>query len=128
MSDRTLSTIRVGFSRTRIGQQVEANLDPPLPPFVPGRSMMGSIVIGGMPSFGPQTSADVRLAQNVFSAGWNGTHSRGPHLVKAGALVEHYGEDTFNPTFSLGIYRFANLANFLRNAPASFVGLTREAA
>jgi hypothetical protein len=127
MSDRTLSTFRAGFSRTRIGQQVEANLDPPLPPFVPGRSMMGSIVIGGMPSFGPQTSADVRLAQNVFSAGWNGTHSRGPHLVKAGALVEHYGEDTFNPTFSLGIYRFANLANFLRNAPASFVGLTPAA-
>jgi hypothetical protein len=33
----------------------------------------------------------------------------------------------FNPTFSLGIYRFANLANFLRNAPASFVGLTPDA-
>jgi hypothetical protein len=127
VSERTLSTLRLGFSRTRIGQQVEANLDRPLPPFVPGRSLMGGIVIGGMPSFGPQTSAGVRLAQNVFSAEWNGAHSRDAHLFKAGALVERYQEDMFNPTFSLGIYRFANLANFLRNTPASFVGLTPDA-
>ena len=126
-SERTLNAFRVGFSRTRIGQRVEANLEPPLPPFVPGRSMMGSIVIGGIPSFGPQTSADVRLAQNVFSAEWSGVHSRGPHLVKVGALVERYLDDTYNPTFSLGIYRFAGLATFLQNAPASFVGLTPEA-
>jgi len=127
VSDRTLSTLRLGFSRTRIGQRVEANLDSPLPAFVPGRPFMGGIVIGGIPSFGPQTSANVRLAQNVFSGQWDGTHSRGRHLFKAGALVERYQDDMFNPTFSLGIYRFANLANFLRNSPASFVGLTSEA-
>ena len=32
-----------------------------------------------------------------------------------------------NPTFSLGVYRFANLRTFLRNVPASFIGLTPEA-
>jgi hypothetical protein len=124
VSDRTLNTFRLGFSRTRIGQRVEANLDSPLPAFVPGRPFMGGIVIGGIPSFGPQTSANVRLAQNVFSGQWDATHSRGAHLFKAGALVERYQENMFNPTFSLGIYRFANLSSFLLNVPASFVGLT----
>jgi hypothetical protein len=127
LSDRTLSTIRGGFSRTRIGQRVEANLDSPLPPFVSGRPFMGSIVIGGIPSFGPQTSANVQLAQNVFSGQWDLSHWRGAHLFKAGALVEHYRDDMFNPTFSLGIYRFANLQAFLQNRAASFVGLTPEA-
>ncbi len=127
LSDRTLDTLRFGFSRTRIGQRVEANLEPPLPAFVPGRAFMGSIVIGGIPSFGPQTSADVQLAQNVFSAQWDATHSRGAHMFKTGALIERYQDDMFNPTFSLGIYRFANLESFLRNRPASFVGLTPAA-
>lgn len=127
VSDRTLSTFRLGFSRTRIGQRVEANLDSPLPAFVPGRPFMGGIVIGGIPSFGPQTSAGVRLAQNVFSGQWDATHSRGAHLFKAGAMVERYQDNMFNPTFSLGIYRFASLANFLRNIPGSFVGLTPDA-
>jgi hypothetical protein len=127
VSDRTLWFARGGFSRTRIGQEVEANLDSPLPPFVPRRLSMGGIVIGGIPSFGPQTSANVRLAQNVFSGHWEASHWRGAHLFKTGVLVEHYRDDMFNPTFSLGIYRFANLQAFLQNRAASFVGLTPEA-
>lgn len=127
LSARTLSTWRLGYSRTRIGQNVEANLESPLPPFVSGRASMGGIVIGGIPSFGPQTSANLRLAQTVLSGQWDMTHARGAHLFKAGALVEQYRDEMFNPTFSLGIYRFANLASFLRNTPASFVGLTPEA-
>jgi hypothetical protein len=127
LSDRTLWFLRGGFSRTRVGQQVEANLESPLPPFVPGRPSMGGIVIGGIPSFGPQTSANVQLAQNVFSAQWEASQWRGAHLLKAGTLVEHYRDDLFNPTFSLGIYRFANLQAFLENRAASFVGLTPEA-
>ncbi len=37
VSSRTLATFRFGYSRTRIGQDVEANTLQPLPPFVPGR-------------------------------------------------------------------------------------------
>ena len=36
VSERTLQTARFGYSRTRIGQNVEANLASPLPPFVDG--------------------------------------------------------------------------------------------
>ena len=47
-SPTTLATFRLGYSRTRIGQDVEANVD--LPPFVPGRELMGAIDIGGHPA------------------------------------------------------------------------------
>ena len=33
----------------------------PLPPFVPGRDIIGDIDIGGIPRFGPQTSGNLRL-------------------------------------------------------------------
>ena len=65
-SSTTIHTFRLGFSRTRIGQQVEANTTQPLQPFVPGREIVGNIDIGGIPRFGPQTSVSVRLTQNVF--------------------------------------------------------------
>ena len=127
LSDRTLNTMRIGFSRTRIGQNVESNTATPLPQFVPGRDFAGAIDIGGMKRFGPQSSANLRLVQNVFSVSNDLTHVRGLHTLKAGALVERYQENMVNPTFSLGIYRFANLNTFLRAAPATFIGLTPDA-
>ena len=127
LSGATLNTARLSFSRTRIGQEVEANTSQPLAPFVPGRAIMGDIDIGGLKRFGPQSSVDVRLVQNVFSFQDDLVHSRGRHLIKAGALVEHYQDNMVNPTFSLGIYAFPNLSAFLRNVPNNFVGLTPEA-
>jgi hypothetical protein len=125
-SERTLQTARFGYSRTRIGQNVEANLALPLPPFVAGRGFVGDIDIGGMQRFGPQTSANLRLAQNVYSAQYDLNHTRGRHLFKAGGLVERYRDFMTNPTFSLGIYTFANLRAFLENRPLRFVGLPPE--
>ena len=115
--------MRFGYSRTRIGQNVEANLASPLPPFVAGRGLVGDIDIGGMQRFGPQTSANLRLAQNVYSGQYDVTHTRGRHLLKAGVLAEHYRDFMTNPTFSLGIYTFANLRAFLENRALRFVGL-----
>ena len=126
LTSTTLHTARAGYSRTRVGQTVEANTAQPLPVFVPGRELMGAIDIGGFPRFGTQTSANLLLGQDVFSGQYDLSHTRGRHFFKAGALVEHYRDDEFNPTFSLGIYRFANLSAFLRNVPAQFIGLTPE--
>jgi carboxypeptidase family protein/TonB-dependent receptor-like protein len=122
-SDRTLQTARFGYSRTRIGQNVESLLDPALPPFVATRDLVGDIDVGGMQRFGPQSSANLRLAQNVYSGQYDITHTRGRHLMKAGALVERYRDFMTNPTFSLGIYTFANVRAFLENRPTRFVGL-----
>src|SRR5262245_25539476 len=127
LSSRTLSTIRIGFSRTRIGQDVEANTSQPLPVFVPGRDLTGAIDIGGLRRFGPQSSVNVQLVQNLFSVQNDLVRSAGAHLLKAGVLVERYQDNMVNPTFSLGIYAFPNLSAFLRNVPNNFVGLTPEA-
>lgn len=123
-SANTIHTFRLNFSRTRIGQQVEANTSQPLQPFVAGRDSLGNIDIGGIPRFGPQTSVSVRLVQNVFGFEEGVAHTRGNHLIKAGGLIEHYQDNMVNPTFSLGIWTFANLRNFLLSSPQSFLGLT----
>jgi hypothetical protein len=125
ISSRMFQTVRFGYSRTRIGQNVEANLDSPLPPFVPGRAIVGDIDIAGQ-RFGPQVSANLRLAQNVYSGQWDLTHTRGRHLIKTGVVVERYRDFMTNPTFSLGIYAFANVRTFLENRPLRFVGLGPE--
>jgi hypothetical protein len=127
LSPNSMNTARIGFSRTRIGQNVEADTSQPLPVFVPGRDLTGAIDVGGMRRFGPQSSANLRLVQNVFSVQNDLTHVRGAHLLKAGALVERYQDNMVNPTFSLGIYAFPNLSAFLRNVPNNFIGLTPEA-
>jgi hypothetical protein len=126
LSPRTLSTLRLGWSRTRIGQEVEANTSQPLSPFVPGRESLGAIDIGGMPRFGPQVSADVSLRQDVYAFQGDLMHSRGRHALKAGVLVERYRSEEYNPTFSRGIHAFANLEGFLRGRSLRFIGLTPE--
>jgi hypothetical protein len=124
-SQRTLHTLRAGFSRTNVGQEVEANA--PLQPFVPGRTLVGSIDIGGMPRFGTQSSAGVNLRQKIVGLEYGLTRSQGRHLFKAGALAERYIDDLYNPTFSLGIYTFPSLTAFLQNRPSRFIGLTPTA-
>ena len=125
---QTIHTLRFNFSRTRIGQQVESNTTQPLAPFIPGRESLGNIDIGGIPRFGPQTSVSVKLTQNVFGGEYGMVHTRGKHLLKVGGLVERYQDNMVNPTFSLGIWTFANLRNFLINSPTSFLGLTPNGA
>jgi hypothetical protein len=127
LSPRTLNTARIGYSRTRIGQNVQANTSTPLPTFIATRDSLGNIDIGDLRRFGPQSSGNLRLVQNVFSAQSDLVHTRGRHVLKAGGLAEHYQDNMVNPTFSLGIFTFANLSAFLTNRPATFVGLTPEA-
>ncbi|MCW5967790.1 MAG: TonB-dependent receptor [Blastocatellales bacterium] len=129
LSDRMLQTFRLGFSRTRVGQDVEANTSQSLSPFVPGRGILGGIDIGGIPGrFGPQTSVNVKLTQNVTAFEYGLTRTQGKHLLKIGSLVEHYQDNMVNPTFSLGIFTFANLSTFLQGTPLRFLGLTPEGA
>jgi hypothetical protein len=124
LSASTLNTFRFSFSRTRIGQTVESNVSPGLTPFTPGEERIGSIDIAGIPRFGTQSSADLNLVQNVWGGEYQVVHSRGRHLIKAGALAERYQDNMFNPTFSLGLFTFASLENFLLNRAQRFIGIT----
>ncbi len=127
ISPATVNTFRFGYSRTRIGQDVQANLASPLPPFVTGRTLIGDIDVGGIPRLGPQSSANLRLSQDVWSFAQNMVHTSGRHLIKGGMIVERFKDSMVNPTFSLGIYTFADLRNFLLGTPRQFIGLTPEA-
>jgi hypothetical protein len=126
LSSRMLSTYRVGYSRTRVGQAVEANTSTPLAPFVPGRAFVGNIDVGGLNRFGTQSSVDVRFLQQVIGLHHDTVFTAGRHLFKFGAIGERYLQDMVNPTFSLGTYSFANLRAFLENRPTSFIGLTPQ--
>lgn len=127
-SESTIHTSRFSFARTRVGQDVDSNTTQTLQPFIPGRDSIGNIDIGGIPRFGPQTSVSVKLTQNLFGFEQGMVHTRGRHLIKAGGLVERYQDNMVNPTFSLGIWTFANLRNFLTRNPQSFLGLTPNGA
>ena len=126
VSPRTLNTTRLSFSRTAIGQNVQSNTSSPLAPFVGDREV-GAIDIGGLRRFGPQVSGNLRLVQNVFALQNDFVHTRGRHVIKAGGLAEHYRDNMVNPTFSMGIFSFADLGAFLANSPSTFIGLTPEA-
>lgn len=120
-----LGTYRAGYSRTRVGQDVEA--DTTLPPFVPGRRFIGNIDVGGLQRFGTQSSVDVHFLQQVTSLQSDFIWTRGRHLMRTGLLAEHYQQNMVNPTFSLGTYAFANLRALLENRATSFLGLTPDA-
>ncbi len=124
LSARTLLHFRGSFSRTTTFQNVEANTATKLQEFVPGRGLTGNIDIGGMQRFGPQSSANLRLTQNVYGFETGATLTRGHHILKTGLLVERYQDNMVNPTFSLGTYTFNDLRSFLTNTPARFLGLT----
>jgi hypothetical protein len=126
MTANTLATYRLGYSRTRVGQEVEANTSTPLQPFVPGREFVGNIDVAGLNRFGTQSSVDVRFLQQVISLQGDLTATRGRHLLKFGGLAERYLQSMVNPTFSLGTYSFANLRAFLENRATSFIGLTPQ--
>ncbi len=129
ISANTLNTFRLSFSRTHVGQDVEANVTQQVSPFVPGQTLMGGIDIGGIPGrFGPQTSAGLRLTQNIFGFEYGLTHNRGRHLIKTGALVERYHDNMVNPTFSLGIFTFNSVRDFLVNTPVRFIGISPNGA
>ena len=126
LSSEMMSTYRVGYSRTRVGQAVEANTTTPLAPFVPGREFVGNIDVGGLNRFGTQSSVDVRFLQQVLGLHYDTTIVSGRNLIKFGAIGERFVQDMVNPTFSLGTYAFANLRAFLENRATSFIGLTPQ--
>jgi hypothetical protein len=123
-STATVNTARFGFSRTRIAQDVAADVDRPASPFVQGRALMGAIDVGGLQRLGTNTTADFRATQNILSWSDDLHHARGPHALKAGVLVERIQDNVYNPTFSLGLFSFADLRSFLENRVQRFIGFT----
>lgn len=123
ITPNTLHTFRAGIGRTRVGQDVQSNTATRLQPFIQGRDIIGSIDVGGMPRFGTQSSVNVQLAQTIYSFDNSVSMTRGRHILRTGVLAERYQDNLYNPTFSLGIFTFNNVQEFLRNQPLRFIGI-----
>ncbi len=127
LSPTVLNTLRASFSRTRIGQNVDADTASPLQSFNPAAAIMGAIDIGGMPRFGPQSTVNFRAVQNVTGGEDSLSLTRGAHVLKFGGLVERYQANMYNPTFGLGIYSFRSVSDFLQGRPFRYIGLSPDA-
>ena len=103
---RTIYTARIGFSRTSIGQNVEANTSQPLPVVRSDARHHGRHRHRRSQAL---RSAELRQssagAERVQRAERSGPGAAGTSL-KAGGLAEYYQDNMVNPTFSLGIFRF----------------------
>jgi hypothetical protein len=83
---------------------------------VPGRGMP-HMRIGGMPAFGSLVSPHTRARQRLLSLADDVSVARGPHLIKAGALVEHLDALVDFQIFWAGRYSFPGIAQFLQGRP-----------
>src|SRR5439155_18126844 len=112
-------------------QQPVATIPQPLA-FVEGAPFMGAIQIGGLSQLGNDITAP--SINNIRYGTWSDdvSYTKGKHLLKSGALVEHARTVKQTGVNSRGSYTFANLAQFLAGTPSRFIGvspgtpLTRE--
>jgi len=126
LSPRLLNTARLGVLRTRaqVGDTATQipGTDSPELAFVPGRGVLGNIIVTGLTSFpgGSGASASDRNAITSYQAGDDLSLTRGRHSLSAGVRLErtHYNLDS--RTTPAGDFRFRDLSRFLRNLPERF--------
>ena len=116
-SDDIVNTARFSYSLTDLeqtdttGSDVADQLS-----IVPGRGTP-HLRIGGMPAFGSLVSPHTRARQRLFALGDDLAISKGSHLLKAGALVEHFDTLIDFQIFWTGRYSFPGIAQFLQGRP-----------
>jgi hypothetical protein len=92
-------------------------------PFFPEAPFMGTIQIAGLSQLGNDNISP--STQNVDYWTWSDdvTYTRGKHLFKTGALIEHSYTPKLTTVNSRGLYTFANLTQFLAGTPSRFQGV-----
>ena len=90
--------------------------------FLSEAPFMGLILIGGLSQLGNYAAEP--STQNIDYWTWSDdlTYTKGKHLLKTGALVEHAYASKLTTVNSRGTYTFANLAQFLAGVPSRFQG------
>lgn len=84
---------------------------------VPGRGIP-HLVIGGMPAFGSLVSPHTRARQRLLAFANDLTVSKGSHLLKGGARVEHFDALVDFQIFWAGRYSFPGIRQFLQGRPS----------
>jgi len=121
VTNNLLNTARVSASVLTYEQQAANTLTEPLP-FLPDAPFMGLILIGGVSQLGNYAAEP--STQNIDYWTWSDdlTYTKGKHLLKTGALVEHAYAEKLTTVNSRGTYTFASLAQFLAGIPSRFQG------
>src|SRR5712691_54626 len=121
VTQNLLNTARVSASVLTYEQQAGNTLTERLP-FVPDAPFMGLILIGGLSQLGNYAAEP--STQNIDYWTWSDdlTYTKGKHLLKTGALVEHAYASKLTTVNSRGTYTFASLGQFLAGIPSSFQG------
>ena len=121
VTQNLLNTARVSASVLTYEQQAGNTLTQPLS-FLPEAPFMGLVLIGGVSQLGNYAAEP--STQNVDYWTWSDdmAYTKGKHLFKTGALVEHAFADKLTTVNSRGTYTFANLAQFLAGIPSRFQG------
>jgi hypothetical protein len=125
LTQNLLNTARFSASHLTYIQNPANTLSQPLS-FLPEAPFMGLILIGGLSQLG-NYAADPST-HNIDYQTWSDdlTYTRGKHLLKTGALIEHAYTDKLTTTHSRGTYTFANMAQFLAGVPSRFQGNTPD--
>jgi len=121
VTQNLLNTARVSASVLTYEQQAGNTLTEPLS-FLPEAPVMGLILIGGVSQLGNYAAEP--STQNIDYWTWSDdlAYTKGKHLFKTGALVEHAFAHKLTTVNSRGVYTFANLAQFLAGIPSRFQG------
>ena len=135
LSPAFVSTFRVGFSRVRadVMKPIKTLLPfagDPSNGFVPGIPV-GFIGVTGLSNYtgGPGAGGEVNFGFNSMQAYEDLFWTKGIHLLKFGANVEHLQDNELGTSAPNGIFSFASLVSFLTDKPTSFsAALTQEVA
>jgi hypothetical protein len=121
-SPSLLNSARFSASVLIFEQQPANTLTQPLA-FLPEAPFMGTIQISGLSQLGNDNVPP--STQNIDYWTWSDdlTYTKGKHLLKTGALVEHAYADKLTTINSRGNYTFASLAQFLAGTPSRFQGV-----
>ena len=91
--------------------------------FFDGAPFMGTIDVGGLSRLGNDNT--LPSTNNITYWTWSDdlTYTKGKHLLKSGALVEHARSSKQTTVNSRGLYTFGNVAQFLAGTPSRFQGI-----
>ena len=122
VSAALLNTARFSYSRVKLGARLDNEGAGSELAFVPGQTVIGSIVIGSR-EFGPDRTNPQHQDIEFFTFSDDVTYSRGRHFLKAGVLIERAHTATENSTSVRGRFTFPNVQRFLAGTPARFTGV-----
>jgi carboxypeptidase family protein/TonB-dependent receptor-like protein len=117
-----LSTVRFSHSRLRF-EQLPVGPSAPDLAFVAGQDLIGVLTVPGYTNLGGGATNPSTNNSFYWTFSDDLSYSRGRHLFKAGALIEHLRTNKLTATNVRGTYTFPSLAGFLDGTPNRFVGV-----